>query len=100
MPSSGLAWGLTLGGVVQKKPPRGGSKVDPREALEVCGLTHPSISSVSKTLASPRVAPASTRGSFVLQLHLGVCELLHIGRQKNMRTPIGKLHGGCKCSDG
>jgi len=30
--------------------------VDPREALEVCGLTQPSISPVPKTLASPRVA--------------------------------------------
>ena len=43
----------------KKKPPRGGSKVDPREALEVCGLTHPSISSVQRrwqVLAWPRVA--------------------------------------------
>jgi hypothetical protein len=46
-------------GVVRKeKPQTWGLKVDPREALEVCGLTHPSIIPVPKTLASPRVAPA------------------------------------------
>src|SRR5262249_7244149 len=48
----------------KKKPPRGGSKVDPREALEVCGLTHPSISSVQRrwqVLAWPRLPRGALR---------------------------------------